>query len=82
MLSEYTARNSAALKTLINDHGVEVRTFPEPVMQALKAESTSVINAMVEQDSASAKIWASYKKFYDEVRAYHEITEQAYMQNR
>lgn len=82
MLSEYTARSSSALKTLTEQHDVQVRTFPPQVMEKLKATTAEVIEDMVEDDAMVAEVWASYKKFYDEVRPYHEITEQAYFENR
>ncbi|MEW6998164.1 TRAP transporter substrate-binding protein [Colwelliaceae bacterium BS250] len=82
MLSEYTARNSRALKTLQEKHGVQVKTFPAEVIAKLKATTEQVINAMVANDASSAEIWSSYKTFYDDIKAYHKITDQAYLENR
>ncbi|OUS30364.1 ABC transporter substrate-binding protein [Thalassotalea sp. 42_200_T64] len=82
MLSEYTARNSAALKTLVEKHNVQVRTFPPEVMAKLKATTKEVINEMVATDESVAEVWSSYKAFYDDIRAYHQITVQAYLENR
>jgi TRAP-type mannitol/chloroaromatic compound transport system substrate-binding protein len=36
MLAEYTARNPAALETLVNEHGVELRKFPDEVLAKLR----------------------------------------------
>ncbi|MDH3934276.1 MAG: TRAP transporter substrate-binding protein, partial [Gammaproteobacteria bacterium] len=35
MLSEFTARNNQALQTLVNEHKVELREFPKPVLDKL-----------------------------------------------
>ncbi|WOH39141.1 TRAP transporter substrate-binding protein DctP [Thalassotalea fonticola] len=82
MLSEYTARNSSALKTLKEKHGVQVRTFPPEVMQKLKATTALVIEEMAANEPSVAEVWTSYKAFYDDISAYHKITEQAYLENR
>lgn len=82
MLDEYTARNANALKTLVNQHNVEVRTFPEPVMQELKTLSEAVIQDMAKQDPMVAKVWESYQSFYQDIREYHKLSEQAYYINR
>ena len=82
MLSEYTARSSSALKTLQEKHGVQVKTFPPEVIAKLKATTKKVIKEMVASDASSAEIWSSYKAFYDDIKAYHKITDQAYLENR
>ena len=35
MLSEFTARNNAALRTLVDEHGVELRKLPDDVLAEL-----------------------------------------------
>ncbi|QBY05121.1 ABC transporter substrate-binding protein [Thalassotalea sp. HSM 43] len=82
MLSEYTARNSAALKTLVEEHGVEVKTFPPQVIEVLKSTTKVVIEEMAANDEQVNEVWTSYKRFYDSIKSYHEISEQAYLQNR
>ena len=37
---------------------------------------------LIAEDPLSAKVYDSYKKFYDGVRAYHKISEQAYINAR
>ncbi|WP_371188482.1 TRAP transporter substrate-binding protein [Thalassotalea maritima] len=82
MLSEYTARNSSSLTALIEQHGVEVKTFPSEVINTLKQTTATVINDMVSEDVSVAKVWASYNDFYQQIKRYHQISEQAYLQNR
>ena len=46
MLAEYTARNNAALRELVNKHGVKVRPFPEDVLAKLRDVSNDVLVEM------------------------------------
>jgi TRAP-type mannitol/chloroaromatic compound transport system substrate-binding protein len=82
MLDEYTARNNAALRQLIDEHGVKLRRLPDDVMLALWRASEDVMAKLVKDDPMAAKVYASYKPFYDGVRAYHHISEQAYINAR
>ena len=81
MLSEFTARNNAALVTLIEEHG-ELRELPEDVMQRLKALSGEVVAESAQQDELSKRIYASYMAYAKAVKSYHEISEQAYLNAR
>jgi TRAP-type mannitol/chloroaromatic compound transport system substrate-binding protein len=82
MLDEFTARNNAALRELVDKHGVELRRLPDDVLFALWRGSEAVMQKLVAEDPMAAKVYASYKKFYDGVRAYHEISEQGYINAR
>jgi TRAP-type mannitol/chloroaromatic compound transport system substrate-binding protein len=82
MLDEYTARNNDALRQLIDVHGVKLRRLPDDVLAALWRGSEEVMQKLVASDPMAAKVYTSYKKFYDGVRAYHHISEQAYINAR
>ncbi|MEM6707446.1 MAG: TRAP transporter substrate-binding protein [Pseudomonadota bacterium] len=82
MLSEFVARNGSALKTLVQEHGVEVRRLPDDVLKKLHAISLDVVEESIGDDPLARKIYDSYMSFLADVRAYHEITEQAFMNVR
>jgi TRAP-type mannitol/chloroaromatic compound transport system substrate-binding protein len=82
MLDEFTARNNAALQDLVSNHGVQLRRLPDDVLLALYRASEKVMQQLVADDPMAAKVYASYRKFYDGVRAYHHISEQAYINAR
>ncbi len=82
MLDDFTARNNEALRQLVEDHGVKLRRLPDDVLIALAKASEEAIQELVARDPMSAKVYASYKAFYDGVRAYHHISEQAYINAR
>ncbi len=82
MLSEFTARNNAALRTLVDEHGVELRRLPDDVIAALKSASQDVVAEAASTDALSQRIYDSYMAFLADVRAYHEISEQIYVNIR
>ena len=82
MLDEYTARNNAALQSLVDEHGVQLRRLPDDVLLALWQGTQVVMQELVESDPMAAKVYASYSEFYKGVRNYHHISEQAYLNAR
>lgn len=82
MLDEYTARNNNAMQQLINEHGVDVRPLPDDVMAALKAATAEVLAEKSAQNADFARIYESYRQFYEGVKQYHALSEQAYYENR
>lgn len=82
MLAEYTARNNAALHTLVNEHKVDLRPFPDPVIKKLGQLSDEVVAEIAKKDKASRKIYNSFVKFRDQAKAWHDISEAAFMRAR
>ncbi len=82
MLDEFTARNNTALTQLLDDHEVQLRRFPDDVLKALYQANEEVMQELVASDPMAAKVQASFQRFYDDVRAYHRISEQAYINAR
>jgi len=82
MLAEYTARNQQALHTLINEHKVELRHFPDSVLKELKTISEQVVEEEAKVDALSTKVWASQKAFMQQVTQWTEVSEQAYLRAR
>ena len=73
MLAEFEARNGEALNRLINEHGVELRAFPDEVLSELKKASFEVLEEIAAGDEMSAKVWASFKNFLERVRPSTEV---------
>lgn len=82
MLDEYTARNNEALRSLIDDSGVMLRRLPDDVLRALWEGTRRSLDKLVANDPMAAKVYASYSEFYRNVRDYHHISEQAYINAR
>jgi TRAP-type mannitol/chloroaromatic compound transport system substrate-binding protein len=82
MLDDFTANNSESLQILLRDFDTEVLPLPDDVMDALYEQSQIAIQALVDADPMAKKIAASYFAFAEKVRAYHEISERAYLNGR
>jgi TRAP-type mannitol/chloroaromatic compound transport system substrate-binding protein len=82
MLSEYTARNNAALQTLINEHGVILKTYPKDLIEALKKASDETLKEVAANDPDSQRVYNSFKAFLDTVSAWHDVSERAFINAR
>ena len=82
MLAEYTARNNQALKSLVEEHRVDLRKFPNEVLAKLKAISDEVVAEAAAKDPLSRKVYESFVSFRDQAKAWHDISERAYMNAR
>lgn len=82
MISEFTFRNAQALKALVDEHGIKLRTFPKDVTQALYEASNAVIEEQVADDPASKRIHDSYRAFQQTVRPVTDTGEYAYLKTR
>ena len=78
MLSNYTAKNNASLRVLVEEHNVELRRLPDDVLEKLKEMATVVIEESVADDPLGQRILASFNDFKEQVRNWHEISEYAY----
>ncbi|MBH97078.1 MAG: ABC transporter substrate-binding protein [Rhodospirillaceae bacterium] len=75
ILSEFNARNQRALRTLVEEHGVQLRRFPDEVLEVLRDISLEVMEELATQDEMSGKVYESYKAFALEIGAWLRITE-------
>jgi TRAP-type mannitol/chloroaromatic compound transport system substrate-binding protein len=82
MLDEYTARNNAALRELVDKHQVQLRELPADVINELRAISDVVVAEIAGDDPLAQRIYQSYMAFKESVVSYHEITERAYINAR
>ncbi|GHB03789.1 TRAP transporter substrate-binding protein [Modicisalibacter luteus] len=82
VLNEYTARNNDALQTLVEEHGVQLKRYPDDVLAEAKKHSQAVVQELAETNDMAKKIYDSYSAFQDKVENYHAISEQAYYNAR
>jgi len=82
MYSDFEARNGDALKTLIDDHDVELRAFPDDVLAELKRVSMDVLDELAADDEMTGKVWASFKAYLDKVRGWTEVGSQYFLNRR
>ncbi len=82
LLCEYTARNPIALDTLLNKHKVDMRVYPQDVLQQLRKLSEEVVAELANRDAFAKKAYASYSRFYDQARRWSDISQLAFLQAR
>ena len=75
LLAEFNTRNHTSLDTLVREHGVELRRFPDDVLDALRAYSREVVEELAASDPMSGRVYESYKAFADAVGAWLAISE-------
>jgi len=82
MLSDFTYNNGVALRKLVNDHGVELRRFPDEVLNQLSAISEEFMLELAGETELMGRIYASYRGFTDIVRPWTAISDQALLNLR
>lgn len=82
MLAEFTANNARALKTLQEDHGVQLRAFPADVMARLQEITWEHLEEEAAGDELYARALASYRAYYESVVPWSRISEQHLMNLR
>jgi len=82
MLDEYTARNNHALKELVGKHKVQLRPYPKDVLLKLRDLSDEVLLEVSKKDEMTKRVYESFISYRDNVKEYHTLTEQAFLNAR
>lgn len=82
MLADFTANNNRALQVLINEHNVEVRRFPQSVLNELAVISNRLLEEFAAKDPQFKEVYDSFREFRDGAVRWHGLSEQPYMEAR
>ena len=82
VLSEFTARNNNALSVLRNKHKVDVRPFPDEILNGLGQISGEVLGDLTSSDPLSQKVFQSITAFRKDVVAWAKFSESAFLSAR
>ncbi len=82
MMSEYNAKNGAALASLINDQGVKLKSFSDDTYDAFGEAANEVFAEVVQHSPEAKKIHESFLKARSEVGSWIKISDQAYVAQR
>jgi len=82
VLADFTANNHRALQSLMQDETVELRRFPDPVIDKFRQITAEVVQELVQEDPLAARIYQSQKEFLNRVSAWQRISTQALMDAR
>ena len=77
MQSEFEARNGQALKALVEEHGVELRRFPDDVLAQLREITNEVIEEIADSDPMARRVWDSLNAYTQQVKPWTEMGLQA-----
>ncbi len=81
-LAEFTHFNGVALEQLVNEHGVQLKKFPDDVLAALARESKVVLEEAAASDDITRRVFESYKAELLRVKKWSEISDEAFINAR
>lgn len=82
MLSQFEAKNLAALRKLKDESNVEVLPFPDDVIRALKQYTQEVLDEEAAKDADFNRVYQSYTAFSRDNDAWNKLSEAAYQRAR
>jgi TRAP-type mannitol/chloroaromatic compound transport system substrate-binding protein len=82
MLSEFNARNGDALATLVNEHSVQVKKFPDEVLAKLRGISDEVVANVAAGDEATRKVYDAFIAFRAKVADWTALSETPFALSR
>lgn len=78
MQSEFQARNIGALRTLRDEHKVEILPFPDDVIRGLRDFTKETLDELADKDAQFKKVYEAYRKFSAGNEAWNAVSEVAY----
>ena len=78
MLSEFTARNNRSLMDLVGKHNVQLKRFPDKVLEKMGKLSRDVVAEVAENDPMNKKVYESFNAFRKQSLNWGKIGEQGY----
>ena len=82
VFSEFQARNNADLQKLITEHKVQLKRFPDELLQGLGKLSGEVLQDLATKDALSREVFESQLKFRETMIAWSNVSERAYYNAR
>lgn len=81
-IADFQFNNIVSLKPLIEENDVELRTWPEPIVEALRATSDEVIAEVAASDAMSTKVNDAYQAYRTQAIAWSRWSDQALLEMR
>ena len=82
MMSEYNAKNGAALARLTRDQGVQVRKFSDDIYDSFGKAAEEVFAGVVTHSDLAKRIHESFDKSRREIGGWSNLSDQAYVAQR
>ena len=81
-LAEFNANNTAALETLINEHGVELVEFGDDLYKGFGEASKQVLADTGKSDPLATKVYESFLDFRKKALRWSDLSDRGYMNKR
>jgi TRAP-type mannitol/chloroaromatic compound transport system substrate-binding protein len=81
-ISDFNARNTSALETLIEQHGVHVQKFDDTILQTLGNMSGEVLAEIRQHDPLTQRVYDSFMNFRRSAVRWGELSERGYLNAR
>ena len=82
MLGEFMARNGDSLATLVNEHNVQLKKFPDQMLRRLREVSEELVGDIAAADPETKKIHAAFVAFRDKAAEWTNLSETSYALTR
>ena len=82
VLSMFQAANDSSYQKLINEHGVQMRQLPDPVMNALGQRAGEVCSSIAAEDPVSQALFSHIFEFRSSILRWTNTSEKEYMRVR
>ena len=82
VLSMFQAANDSSYQKLINEHGVQMRQLPDPVMNALGQRAGEVCSSIAAEDPVSQALFSHSVEFRSSILRWTNTSEKEYMRVR
>ena len=82
MMSEYNAKNGAALARLISDQGVKLKEFNDDVYDSIKEASDEVYAEVKDHSDLAARIHSSFESARADLGAWGNLSDGGYLKQR
>ena len=66
----------------MEEHQVEVRKLPDPVLARLRDLSTQVVEEIAAKDALSKRVYESFQRFRQQATQWSNISQRAYLNAR
>ncbi|MGI9509824.1 MAG: TRAP transporter substrate-binding protein [Geminicoccaceae bacterium] len=80
--AEYNATNADSLKVLLDEHGVELRSFSPELFEEIRNVASEVVAEVGATDEVTKKIYDSYMAFQEKAIGWSKLSEQGYLNAR
>lgn len=78
MLSEIEAQNNLFMDKLVNEEKVEIRYFPDEVLEQFRTFTKEILEEIASSDAFAQKVYESYSSFRRRAKAWSEVTEKVF----